>query len=81
MNLSNYATKIDLNIATDIDAYALASETDLSGLETKVVNLDVDSFKLSKISNVVDNDGVKHVVYDKLVTKVNATDIKIPSTS
>ena len=81
MNLSNYATKIDLNIATNIDAYALASETDLSGLETKVVNLDVDSFKLSKISNVVDNDGVKHVVYDKLVTKVNATDIKIPSTS
>ena len=36
---------------------------------------------LSKLSNVVDNDIFKKNVYDKLVTKVSATDYKIQSTS
>ena len=50
----------------------LASETDLAGLKTKVGNLDVCKLKtvsarLSKLSNVVDDDVVTKAVYDKLV--------------
>ena len=33
------------------------------------------------MSNIVDNNVVKKTVYDKLVTKINAIDTKIPSTS
>ena len=57
----------------------------LASLKTRVDNLDVDKPKtipadLRKLSNGVDND-VKETVYDKLVTKVNAIDTKIPRTS
>ena len=49
-------------------------------------NLDVDKLKtvpidLRKPINVVDDQVVKKTVYNQLVTKVNATDTKIPSTS
>ena len=82
MNLSNYSTKVDLNEATWIDTYVLGSKTDLAGLETKVANLDVYKLrtigaKLSKLSNVKDNDDNKYTLYDKLVTKVNAIDTMI----
>ena len=65
---------------------ALALKTDLAGLKTKVDKLDVNRLKsasvyLSKLSDVVYNDVAKKTVYDKLVTKVNVIDIKIPSTS
>ena len=36
---------------------------------------------LCKLSNEVDNDVVEKTVYGKLVTKVNAIDTKIPSSS
>ena len=36
---------------------------------------------MSKGCNVMNNDIVKKVVYNKLVIKVNAIDAKIPSTS
>ena len=57
----------------------------LASLKTRVDNLDVDKPKtipadLHKLNNGVDND-VKETVYDKLVTKVNAIDTKIPCTS
>ena len=45
LDLSNYATKADLNGATDIDTSTLASKTDLASLKTKVDNLDVDKLK------------------------------------
>ena len=82
MNLSNYSTKVDLNEATWIDTYVLGSKTDLAGLETIVANLDVYKLitigaKLSKLSNVIDNDDNKYTLYDKLVTKVNAIDTMI----
>ena len=35
---------------------------------------------LSQLSKVVENNSIKKVVYDKLVTKVNAVDTKIPTT-
>ena len=77
LDLSNYETKSDLT---------LPSKTDLASLKTKVDNLDVDKLvtvyaDLSKLSNVVNNDVVNKTVYDKLVTKVNAVDTKILSSS
>ena len=36
---------------------------------------------LRKLSNVVDNDIVRKILYDLLVTKVDAIDTKIPSIS
>ena len=36
---------------------------------------------LRKLSNVVDNDIVRKILYDLLVTKVDAFDTKIPSIS
>ena len=46
--------------------------------------MDLDKLKtvpsdLGKLSNVVDNDVVKRL-FDKLVTKVNTIDTKLPST-
>ena len=77
LDLYNYETKSDLT---------LSSKTDLASLKTKVDNLDVDKLvivyaDLSKLSNVVNNDVVNKTVYDKLVTKVNAVDTKILSSS
>ena len=79
LDLSNYATKVDLTGASSIDTSTLASKTDLASLTTKVNNSDVGKNKavsadLSKVSN----DVVKKTVYDKLVIKVNAIDTKIP---
>ena len=63
----------------------MVSKKDLVILKTKVDYLNVDKLKtfpaeLSKLSNVVDSDIVKKTVYDKLFTKVNIIDTKIPST-
>ena len=61
LDLSNYATKVDMKRATGIDRSTLASKINLVSLRTKVVNLDVDKSKtvdLSKLSNVVDNYAV-----------------------
>ena len=49
-------------------------------------NLNVDKLKtiladFIKLSIAVDNDVVKKVVYNQLVTKVNVIDTKIPSAS
>ena len=61
----------------------MTSKIDLASLETKV---DVDKIKtvpadLNKLSYVVDRDVAKTTVYDKLVTKVNTVDSKIPRNS
>ena len=70
--MCNYVKKANLKGTTGIDTSMLASETDLAGLKTKVGNLDVCKLKtvsarLSKLSNVVDDDVVTKAVYDKLV--------------
>ena len=79
-------SKAALKRATSIDTTTLASKTDLPGLKTKAHNLDLGKLKtvpddLSQLTNVVDNDVVKKTLYDTLVIKVDAIDIKIPSTS
>ena len=62
-----------------IDTSSFALKTNLARLKTEVDNLDIDklapvSVDLSKLCDVVTNDVVKIVVYDKLVEKVNKID-------
>ena len=47
LDLSSYATKVDLKGATGIDTSALASKTHLDVLEDKVDNLNRDNIKIS----------------------------------
>ena len=75
VDLSNYATKIDLKNITHLDASDFPLKTNLASLKTEVDKLDIDNQRqvpvdLSKLSDVVKNDVVKKL-YDKLVTKVN----------
>ena len=79
IDLTNYATKKDINDITNKDTSNFALKTNLSSLKTKVVKLDIDklatvSVDLSKLSNVVKNYVVKKTVHDKLVAKVNNID-------
>ena len=75
LHLSNYATKADLKGATGVDTSNLALEPNLA----EVDELDADKLKafpvyLSKLSNVVNNEIVKKIVYNKLAAKVNYID-------
>ena len=78
MDLSNYATKLDLKNVTGVDTSKLAAKSDLASLKGEIDILEVDKLvpvlaHLSKLSDVAKND-VKKTVYDKLVAKVNNTD-------
>ena len=79
IDLSNYATKKDINDTTHADTSNFALKTNLSSLKTEVDKLDIDKLAtvpvdLSKLSNVVKIDVVKKTLYDKLVAKVNNID-------
>ena len=79
IDLSNYATKADINNITHVDASNFASKTNLATLKTEVDKLDIGKLKtvpvdLSKLSNVVKNEVIKKTEYNKLVTKVNNID-------
>ena len=79
IDLTNYATKADINNITHVDTSCFALKTNLANLKTEVDKLDIDKLvpvplDLSKLSNVVKNDAVKKTEYDKLVTKVNNID-------
>ena len=70
VDLSNYATKADINFAFKTNVANLKSEVDKVDID-KLVPVPVD---LSKLSDVVKNDVVKKDVYNKLVTKVDNID-------
>ena len=79
VDLSNYTTKKDINDITHVDTSNFALKTNLSSLKTKVDKRDIDKLvpvptDLSKLSNVVKNDVVKKVDYNKLGTKVDNID-------
>ena len=79
IDLSNYATKKDINDFTHIDTSNFALKTNLASLKTEVDKLHIGKLAtvavdLSKLSNAVKNDVVKKTVYDQLVTKVNNID-------
>ena len=76
IDLSNYATKTDINNIAHVDTSNFALKTNLANLKTEVDKLDIEKLvpipaDLSKLSNVVNNDVDKKTVYDQLVTKVN----------
>ena len=76
VDLSNYATKADLNDATGIDTSNFALKSNLASLKAEVDKQDIDKLvpvpvDLNKLSDVVKNDVFKKkTVYDKLVSKV-----------
>ena len=64
IDLSNYATKKEINDITHVDTSNFALKTNLANLKTEVDKLDVDKLApvrvdLSKLSNLVNNDVVK----------------------
>ena len=79
IDLTNYATKNDINDITHVDTSNFALKTNLVNLKTEVGKLYIEKLvpvplNLSKLRNVVKNDVVKKTVYDKLVAKVNDID-------
>ena len=79
VDLSNYATKIDLKNLSHIDVSSYALKSNLASLKTEVDKLDINKLTsvpidLVKLSNVVKNDVVKKTEYHKLVNKVNGID-------
>ena len=63
IDLSNYATKTDINNISHVDTLRFALKTNLARLKTEVDKLDIDKLvpipvDLSKLSDVVNNDVV-----------------------
>ena len=79
-DLSNFATKSDIKNISHVDTSSFALISNLASLKTDGDKLDIDKLvpvplDLSKLSDVVKDDIVKKAAYDKLVVKVNNTDI------
>ena len=75
LDLTNYATKTDLNNITHVDVSSFASKINLAALRTEVDKLDIDKLKtapvdLAKLPNAVENDLVKKTVYNTKVTSI-----------
>ena len=70
LDLSNYATKKDINDITHVDVSGFASKTNLAALKTEVDKIDADKLKpvsvdLAKLSKVVNNDVFKKTDYNR----------------
>ena len=79
VDLSNYATKTGLKNVSDVDVSSFALKPNLGSLKTEVDKLDIDKLipkpvDLSKLLDIVKNDVVKKIEYNKLVTKVDNID-------
>ena len=79
VDLSNYATKTDLERATHVHVSSFALKSNLANLKTEVDKLDIDKLapvfvNLSKLSDEVKNYIVKKTDYDKLVENVDNID-------
>ena len=79
LDLSSYATKIDLKNVTLLSVSSFAPKANLASLKTEVDKIDIAKLvpvpnDLGKLSNVANNDVVKKTVYDKLVAKVDNID-------
>ena len=75
LDLTNYATKTDLNNITHVDTSSFASKTNLPALQTEVDKIDIDKLKtaptdLAKLTNAVENNLVKKTVYNTKVTGI-----------
>ena len=77
LDLSNYATKKDINDITHVHLSGFASKTNLAALKTEVDKIDTDKLKtvpadLAKLSNAVKNDVVKKTDYNTEVTSIES---------
>ena len=77
LDLSNYATKKDINDITHVDVSGFASKTNLAALKTEIDKIDIDKLKtaptdLAKLTNAVENDLVKKTVYNTEVTSIES---------
>ena len=69
--------KLILKGATGVDTSKLTAKSGFASLKAEIDKIDVGKLKtapvnLSKVSNVVNNEVVRKILYDKLVAKVNA---------
>ena len=76
LDLSNYATKKDINDITHVDVSGFASKTNLAALKTEIDKIDSDKLKttpadLAKLTNVI-NDVVKKTDYNTKVTSIES---------
>ena len=79
LDLCNQAAKADLKVATGVNTSNFPSKLSLARLKGEVDKKDIGKLRivpvnLSNRSNVVNNDVVKKIVYDELITKVNVID-------
>ena len=75
LDLTNYATKTDLNNITHVDTSSFASKTNLAALKTEVDKIDIDKLKtaptdLAKLTNAAENDLAKKTVYNTKLTSI-----------
>ena len=61
IDLTNYATKTDLNNINHVGTSSFVSKTNLAALKTEVDKIDIDKLKtepvdLAKLTNVAEND-------------------------
>ena len=77
LDLSNYATKKDINDITHVDVSGFASKTNLAALKSEIDKIYVGKLKtaptdLAKLTNAVENDLVKKTVYNTKVTSIES---------
>ena len=77
LDLSNYATKKDINDLTHVDVSSFTSKTISAALKTEVDKIDADKLKtvpvdLAKLSNVVKNEVVKKTDYNTKITNIES---------
>ena len=77
LDLSNYATKKDINDITRVDVSGFASKTNLAALKTEIDKIDTDKLKttpadLAKLTNAVENDLVKKTDSNTIVTSIES---------
>ena len=70
LDLSNYATKVDIKNAASIDILKFAKEVDLASIKSEIDKSDTDKLKtapvdLSKLNDIVTNEVVKTTVHDE----------------
>ena len=62
LDLCNYTERADLNEVTVVDAYNLASKSNLASLKAEADKVKIVLADLSNLNNVVDNDVVKKLI-------------------
>ena len=62
VDLSNYATKIDLKNVTHVDTSSFALKTNLANLKNEVDKLDIDKLAPASVDLIKLSDIVKNVV-------------------